>query len=149
MERSRLLTRRARVEDSLITWSVTLPVRGASNDTAIEVTESSMTDTTLELPGKESKANDLTESERHRILASEHRRTALDVLAMRTDPVDLSDIARSVAAQESTDEPDAETVERVATSLHHAHLPAIADVGLIDYDADANRVVSSPRRPRS
>ncbi|NHN43471.1 hypothetical protein G9C85_17780 [Halorubellus sp. JP-L1] len=108
-----------------------------------------MTHTTLEIPEDRSGTVDLTESETHRLLSSERRRAVLDVLATRTDPVDLSDIARTVAARENADEPDAKAIERVAVSLHHVHLPLIAEVGVIDYDGDANRVVSSPRRPRS
>lgn len=83
----------------------------------------------------------LTESESRRLFREERRRTALDVLADRTVPVELDDVAAAVAERENGDSPaDAESVERVALSLHHVHLPKMADFGVVDYDTDATRI---------
>lgn len=48
---------------------------------------------------------ELTESERHELLASRQRRLALDRLAERNAPVELADLAAEVAAR--ADEADA------------------------------------------
>lgn len=83
----------------------------------------------------------LTDTERHDVLASERRRTVLDVLAGRATQVDLEDLAATVAARESgVDEDDPRAVERVAVSLHHNHLPRMAELDVLDYDAASNRV---------
>lgn len=83
----------------------------------------------------------LTDTERHGLLASERRRVALSVLAGRSTPVDLSELAATVAARETdTDADDARAVERVAVALHHAHLPKLDDFGVVDYDPEARRV---------
>ena len=84
----------------------------------------------------------------HRMLASERRRIALDLLQGRTAPVDLTALAAGVAAREAgASAVDEGTIERVAVSLHHAHLPLMAGEGVLEYDADARRVVSCPGRP--
>jgi hypothetical protein len=85
----------------------------------------------------------LTESEYHELLAVERRRTALDILASANAPVTLEELAATVAERESgPDIPDEATIERVAITLHHNHLPKMADVGAIDYDPDTPRVES-------
>lgn len=90
-------------------------------------------------------AEHLPESEYHRLLAAERRRTTLDVVAESTAPVELEDLAATVAARETgRDVVDEEAVERVARSLHHSHLPKMDDLGVIDYDPDAARVESCP-----
>lgn len=91
---------------------------------------------------------ELSERERHLLLAEERRRKALDELTGRTAPVELAELGRAVAVRESdVGGPDEETVERVAITLHHVHLPKLAQSGLIEYDTDASRVESCPRRP--
>lgn len=88
----------------------------------------------------------LTESERHRLLASERRRATLDALDDLPTPVALEDLADVVAGREcDADAPRTETVERVAISLHHTHLPKLADLGVLAYDPDAKRVSSLAR----
>lgn len=77
----------------------------------------------------------LTESERHSLLAAERRRLVLDVLEQGSTPVELQELAVEVAAREAASgQPDAETVERVSVSLHHVHLPKLAEHGVVDYD---------------
>lgn len=87
----------------------------------------------------------LTESEYHKLLASGRRRTTLDVLSTSAAPVELTDLATSVTAREAGgDGTNEKAVERVAIGLHHAHLPMMNALGVIDYDPDASRVESCP-----
>ena len=84
---------------------------------------------------------DLPENEQYRLLSSERRREVLDILTERTFPLDLDELAVEVADQEELLDPSDETdTERVAISLHHQHLPKMADVGLLQYDADSHRI---------
>lgn len=93
---------------------------------------------------------DLSESERHRLLGAERRRVTLGVLMELTVPVDLKYVAARVAARErDTDTTDQETIERVAATLHHVHLPKMANIGVIDYNPERAQVVSCPSRPDS
>lgn len=86
-------------------------------------------------------ACELSESDRHRLLASERRRVALEVLEERTTLVALGDLAEAVADRETaTGAPDDETVRCVALSLHHHHLPMMADLGVVDYDHESRHV---------
>ena len=86
---------------------------------------------------------ELTESEYHELLSVDRRRITLDILAGSTAPVDLKGLAAAVAEHESDlGVPDEATVERVAISLHHTHLPKMAHLGVIDYDPNTSRVES-------
>ncbi|WP_135852717.1 DUF7344 domain-containing protein [Halorussus salinus] len=78
------------------------------------------------------------------------RRYALYYLHQRSGPVAVAALARQVAAWERTATPDevaSELAERVASSLRERHLPALADSGLVAYDADADRVVGTVSDP--
>jgi len=78
------------------------------------------------------------------------RRYALYYLHQRPGPVAVAALARQVAAWERTTTPDEvapELAERVASSLRARHVPALADCGLVAYDADADRVVGTVSDP--
>lgn len=84
---------------------------------------------------------DLSTSERCSLLASDRRRLALDILTGKTAPVELEELAVGIAAREGgSDAVDEETVERVAITLHHVHLPKMVDLGVLDYDPKTNRI---------
>lgn len=85
----------------------------------------------------------LTESERHRLLAAEERRLALDALAARTDATDLSELAADVATRKEGGAVGSETVEQLEISLHHAHLPIMDELGVVDYDPESR--IATPR----
>ncbi|NHN48576.1 hypothetical protein G9464_13370 [Halostella sp. JP-L12] len=74
------------------------------------------------------------------VLADERRRAALSELSDRDGPASLTELAHAVAdrteegAASSPGEPDA--VDRIRISLHHQHLPMLADAELIAYDVD-------------
>lgn len=67
------------------------------------------------------------------VLAVRRRRIALSVLTERELPIDVGTLGQAVAERERS-APDEQTVHRVRMSLHHAHLPKLADAGLVEYD---------------
>lgn len=73
------------------------------------------------------------------ILSNRRRRYVLSYL-QRTDDtvVELSELVDWVMTREAEFENDQH--ETVATTLHHIHLPKLAEVGLIDYDAPSNTI---------
>ncbi|MFC7215463.1 hypothetical protein ACFQO4_15405 [Saliphagus sp. GCM10025334] len=82
---------------------------------------------------------DLTTSDRHRLLADDRRRLVLDILAGTTTPVDLEELAAGIATREDgVDAPDEGGADRVATTLHHHHLPKMADMHVLEYDPETN-----------
>lgn len=86
---------------------------------------------------------DLSEADYHRLMTAERRRVALDLLADEATPVELTELAEQVAEAETDGvETGAEAVDRVALTLHHLHLPKMSEVGVVDYDPEANQVTS-------
>lgn len=84
----------------------------------------------------------LTTNERHRLLQSLHRRLAVAVLSERTPPVDLDELALATVDQSVEEESASLTVRESTISLHHAHLPLMDDLGVLEYDPQTNRVRS-------
>lgn len=83
-------------------------------------------------------------SERHRLLSSEDRRLTLGLLAERTGPVDLEELATALVDRRDGGTPaDEAAVRRAAIALHHRHLPLMADRDAVAYDPDARRVVGT------
>lgn len=75
-------------------------------------------------------------------LAHERRRTALAVLATHDNPLSKVALAREIASHETDDgtRPDPDRVDELCLTLHHIHLPHLADAGLIEYDAHSGAV---------
>lgn len=89
---------------------------------------------------------EVSTSEPHRLLAVERRRIALEILSEGEVPVTLDELAAAIATREAERdvvEPDA--IERVAISLHHAHLPMMEEFGVINYDLATARIESDTR----
>lgn len=87
--------------------------------------------------GMSGELEQLTDNEYHELLAVGRRRTTLDILADSNTPVELEELAATVAERENSQGiADKAIIERVAISLHHSHLPKMADLGIIDYDPD-------------
>lgn len=87
---------------------------------------------------------ELSESEYHRLLSDERRRTTLAILETERTPIDLPDLAKAVATREvDTGSSESERVERVTTALHHNHLPKMDQLGVIDYDPSTKRIARS------
>lgn len=78
-------------------------------------------------------------------LANSRRRTVLSKIADAGTPVELRTLARAVAREEAgSDDADVsdEAFESVSLTLYHTHLPKLAHLGLIEFDA-RRRVVES------
>lgn len=84
---------------------------------------------------------DLSESERYRLLADKRRRLVLDALVDVGTPSTLTEVATEVAAREraGTERPDSDQSD-VRITLHHVHLPLLADLGILNYNAEEHRV---------
>jgi hypothetical protein len=67
-------------------------------------------------------------------LVAKRRRNALYVLYRHAGPISLADLADEVASLEG------DPTERVATSLHHTHLPKLVEAEVAHYDAEENLV---------
>lgn len=86
---------------------------------------------------------DITETERHRLLAAQRRRVVITVLSNVATPVPLEDLALKVAKQEKDIKAsDAVAVDRVKHSLHHRHLPMMDDLSVLEYDATETEVTA-------
>ena len=67
----------------------------------------------------------------------------LDILAKRTEPIEIEALAAKIAAQETGGiVADGGAVVDIALALHHIHLPRMDDLGVIDYDPTTTRVES-------
>jgi len=89
-------------------------------------------------------ADDATLDAVFRALAADRRRTVLSILAEEDRPLETETLARRVAAREAETtelEVAQERVDEVATAFVHVHGPMLADASLVDYDAEAGRVV--------
>jgi|SRR6056297_3331850 len=85
--------------------------------------------------------SDLTETERHQLLSSERRRRILAFLTDLSRSISCEELARKLAiAETGTTDPAEATVREITISLHHSHLPALDDLGIVDYDATTNLV---------
>ncbi|SDR41896.1 DUF7344 domain-containing protein [Natronobacterium texcoconense] len=82
-------------------------------------------------------------------LAEPRRLAALSALSDANRPLTTAELARAVAAREAaTTERDVtqDRIDRVHTSLVHGHLSTLSDVGLLEYEADSDRVSTSEER---
>lgn len=94
-----------------------------------------MSKSTTEIPGETERTATLTEHDKHEILTSDRRRHALSVLASRSSPMELSDLAREVAEREAGPDPECpDAIRRVKLTLHHLHLPKMDAIDAIEYD---------------
>jgi len=101
-----------------------------------------MNERTLELPA----VTGLSDSKRYELLANDRRRHTLDVLADRDLPLTLDEIAEAVAARE-VDATDSRpgTLKDVKITLHHVHLPKLAEADVVDYDPTFHRITEYQR----
>ena len=98
-----------------------------------------MTETTQQYPTE--RPSDHEPSRRHRVLAVERRRATCDALAACDEgPIPLEALADAVASRDSDVDDGDRAADDVATTLHHVHLPLLAEAGVLAYDADANLV---------
>lgn len=81
-------------------------------------------------------------------LANTRRRVLLARLDDNRTPISGCELARLVAASETTAPEDGlptERIQRVYLSLHHGHLPKLAAADVVDYDEETHRVAEGPR----
>lgn len=76
------------------------------------------------------------------LLSDQRRRTVLDILRARDDPLALADVAREVVRDEDTpiDAVPAEDLERVHSRLYHQDVPKLADYGVVEYNVERRTV---------
>jgi DNA-binding transcriptional ArsR family regulator len=74
------------------------------------------------------------------ILSNDIRRYVLHYLAKRSDPISLGELAELTADME--EDYSATRYEHLYTALHHSHLPRLVDAGVIEYDPEAELIVS-------
>jgi len=83
-------------------------------------------------------ATALTTDERLWVSASKERRAVLEVLDPTETPVGVRDLARAVVDEVQS----ADSVDRLATKLHHKHLPLLDQLDVIEYAHDQTRVTA-------
>lgn len=105
-------------------------------------------ETRTEQPESPELSGGLSESARHWALSDERRRILLEELSARQEPVELDDLASAIARAETAREPGPEARRRLSISLHHVHLPKLAEFGVVTYDPHTRRV-SRPGESRS
>ncbi|NHN59074.1 MULTISPECIES: hypothetical protein [Halorussus] len=92
----------------------------------------------------EAAAASLTTDQTLELLADGRRRNAVAALRETDGAATLGELAAATAARlDDVDRPAVPTDrrERVAASLHHSHLPKLADAGVVEYDPGESRVV--------
>lgn len=101
-----------------------------------------MSESSEHTSGTDERAAELSASERHSLFAADRRRLAIDILAGRSSPVELEGLAARITARGNGSAADEESIERVAITLHHTHLPKMAEMGVVDYDPESRTVAS-------
>lgn len=84
------------------------------------------------------------------LLSDRYRRHALACLDGLPDPVALEDLTDQVAGREFQQPPDKVSMiirTRIATALHHTHLPKLEEAGVITYDSDEGQVTAITIEP--
>lgn len=82
-------------------------------------------------------------------LRNPRRQFALAYLRQQDRPVTLTELARRTTAWEAGEPPTEiaeDRVDRVRVSLHHSHLPKLADLGLVEYTGDDRHTVSATEK---
>lgn len=85
----------------------------------------------------------------------QHRRAVLAVLINEQRSLTVNDLTKTVVkhtSQTPITEVSADVLTQIQMSLHHVHLPKMAEAGLIEYDPErgsSNRQSSSIRSSRS
>ena len=83
----------------------------------------------------------LTRGERGGLPAPDRRRRVLEIISERSASVELGDLAAEVAEREhGRDDVTVERVTNVEISLHHVHLPVLAEIGVLEYDPESHRI---------
>lgn len=84
----------------------------------------------------------VSEDELRRVLSDGRRRSIIAFLDSEDEPVHRRAVLAHLA-------PDDEERARIATRLHHVHLPKLVDSGLLVHDRDEDTLESGPNAPRA
>lgn len=104
-----------------------------------------MTRHSIHIPDDATVPTEPSENEWFGLLASGRRRAVLQVLLDRSGPAAFDDLARAVAEREAgRSGATAPDVRSVSISLYHRDLPRMAASGLLEYDAERDRVEPTP-----
>lgn len=96
-------------------------------------------------PGELIATAELSDSERHRLLADDRRRAVLAVLDAHGSAVPFEELAAAVEAHERGGHVAAdEASDRVRIALHHVHLPMLDEAGVLSYEPRTKRVEVRP-----
>lgn len=74
-----------------------------------------------------------TESDIFVLLAKRHRRQLLKILRESETPLTSAELASRIADRDF-DNPTVEDRETVHVTLHHSHLPQLAEADVVEYD---------------
>jgi len=89
---------------------------------------------------------ELSARERNRLLSTDRCRIALEVLTGQSKPLKLETLTMEVATrEEGIDATNEDVIERVAVSLRYDYLPRMAELGILDYDSEANLIQTQSR----
>ena len=82
------------------------------------------------------------------LLLCQHRfrRIVLTVLTDHRQTVSVTDLTECIvqSTQQPTTGLDSEEAVSIHTALHHLHLPALAEAGVVEYDVDRKLVTPTP-----
>lgn len=90
----------------------------------------------------------ISEDAVYEVLADSWRRRALARLVAHDRTVTLNDLTKELVVREAEapiTEVPGEKLTRVASSLHHCHLPKLVENGIVTYDTD-RRVIEPTER---
>ncbi|MCU4924819.1 hypothetical protein OB905_02320 [Halobacteria archaeon AArc-dxtr1] len=73
-------------------------------------------------------------------LSKRRNQLVLSVVSEASDQIESKTIARQVTQRERSEGKQSISAEEVHISLHHHHLPALDDAGLIEYDSETHSV---------
>ncbi|NIB98520.1 hypothetical protein [Halobacterium sp. R2-5] len=85
----------------------------------------------------------LTQDTVYDLLSNARRRFVLSYLRDRSEPIELSELSREVAAWENdtpVEDLTSQQIKRVYVSLYQTHIPKLDESGLVDYDSDSGDV---------
>ncbi|MFP9060547.1 hypothetical protein ACLI4R_08435 [Natrialbaceae archaeon A-chndr2] len=89
----------------------------------------------------------ISEEECFALLSDYRRRLAVEYLSRTGEATTVQELAAKIAAQE-TGVPEERITDqqqnRVSTSLHHHHVPRMAEMGVIEYNEEKDRVAIGP-----
>lgn len=90
------------------------------------------------------KTDDITVDALFDVLSIERRRIVLEYLLRQDGPVAVEELVDHIVAKsQSLDDTQSDDLRsQVSLSLHHVHLPKMADAGMAEYDRDRGLVES-------